>query len=177
MGGLKLEVKFKLFNNKKWGYHMAGNIFSEDKWWIYDGGQNYGPLSWAEVVEKVNRKNISNKAFIKTETMLNWAPIAGYFHPGQLYDPEIRGMIPGKYDLIFLGGLGIFFMGFITLFFHPIGIIFCIISPIVESYAIYLEHNNRPIAVTSMLGNICAGAWIGGQIVLSIIIVLMILQI
>ncbi len=151
---------------------MAINPNSEDQWLIYDGNKNYGPLTWPEVVFKVTNKQISSKALIKNTQWPNCVPITSYFYPTQLVDSEVMGLVPSRYDAMFYGGVGLFFVGFIGIFIHLIfAMVFFFVSPIVEIYAIYLERKNRPFAVTSTLGNICAGGWIIIQIIVSILFI------
>jgi hypothetical protein len=138
----------------------------EDKWLVFDGNKNYGPLTWNEVVEMVNNRQLTRTAQIKNYNWPYWAPITHYFQPTQLVDAEAMGLIPSRYDAMFYGGVGLFFIGFFGIFINfIISIIFFILSPIVEILAIYLERKNQPKAATSTLGNICAGGWIIVQII------------
>jgi hypothetical protein len=113
----------------------------------------------------VNGKQISSSAFVKNELWPNWVPITYYFHPPQLVDAELMGLIPSRYDALLYAGFGLFFFGLIGLFVHPIiGLVFLILSPIIEIYAIVLERKNRPRAITSTIGNLFAMIWIVIQI-------------
>jgi hypothetical protein len=154
------------------GNVMAENLPSKDSWLIYDRGQNHGPLPWNEVSYKVNNKQISSSALIKNELWPNWVPISYYFHPAQLRDAEMMGLIPSRYDALLYGGFALFFVGLFGLFIRPIvGIAFLILSPVVEIYAIILERKNRPKAVTSTIGNIFALIWIFIQVFVTIIMI------
>lgn len=144
---------------------MATSANPQDKWLVHDKGKNHGPLSWNEVLYKVNNKQISSSAFIKNEVWPNWVPITYYFHPVQLVNAELMGLVPSRYDALLYAGFGVFFLGLIGLFIHPIiGLVFLILSPIIEIYAIMLERKNRPRAVTSTIGNVFAMIWIVIQI-------------
>lgn len=151
---------------------MSATLHSDDNWLILDGDKNYGPLSWNDVVAMVNNKQLTRTAKIKNYNWPNWAPITAYFHATQLVDTEAMGLVPSRYDAIFCGGIGLFFIGFFGIFINIIlAIIFFIISPIIEVYAIYLERKNRPKAATSTLGNICAGGWIIVQLIVTILFI------
>jgi hypothetical protein len=148
---------------------MVTSAKPQDRWLIHDKGKNHGPLTWNEVLYKVNNKQISSSAVIKNEMWPNWVSIKYYFHPSQLVDAELMGLIPSRYDALLYAGFGLFFFGMIGLFINLIlGLALLILSPIVEIYAIILERQNRPRAVTSTLGNIFAMFWIVIQIFVTV---------
>lgn len=151
---------------------MNANLQSVDRWLIHDRGKNHGPISWNEVMYKVNKNQISSSALIKNEAWPNWVPITYYFHPAQLIDAEVMGLIPSRYDALLYSGFTIFFVGIFVLLIHPIvGLIFLITSPIIEICAIVLERKNRPRAITSTIGNIFSLIWIIIQIFVTVFMI------
>lgn len=107
-----------------------------------------------------------------------WHPQGTY--PYQTYqpyqtnyqNPEIQGLIPNRYDLLFYTGVGIFILllfAFIRSHNNPIFFImtvFCIPIPIL---AIYWDFKNSVRSTSGTLGNICAICWIIIQIIITII--------
>jgi hypothetical protein len=162
------------FQSKKFqgGQRLSTTLQSDDNWLILDGDKSFGPLTWNEIVAMVNNKQLTKKAMIKNFNWPDRVPLTNYFHPSQLVDVEAMGLVPSRYDAMFYGGIGLFFIGFFGIFINIIlAIIFFIISPIIEFYAIYLERKNRPKATTSTLGNICAGGWIIVQLIVTILFI------
>ena len=147
---------------------------SKNNWWLSDTGQTHGPLTWDDIVYKVQMKQVTNKTFIKNASWPNWVPITLYFHPSQLINPEVEGLVPGRYDLMYYGGVGLFILGvFVSFAFAPLGFLLLMISIITEIIAVYLDHVNKIPSTASKLGNICAGAFIIFQIAITLLLMYM----
>jgi hypothetical protein len=145
---------------------------ANDGWWLSDLGKTQGPFTWNDIVYNIQNRNITNKAQIKHDSWPYWAPISAYFHSQMLVNPEAEGIMPGRYDLMYYLGVGIFILGIFAYMANPIlGLILFVCSIIIEIGAIYLERENKLPSKTAMLGNICAGIFIIVEIVVILIFI------
>ena len=134
-----------------------------------EGKEVTGPMHWDEIVKMANERKISTKAMVKQEHWPDWVSVGYYFPPTVLVDKEIAGLIPSKFDAIFYGGMGLFFVGFITLLFNLIaGLVLLGLSAFLEIFAIYLDRKKKLRGTTSKVGNVFAIIWIVTQIAITV---------
>jgi hypothetical protein len=80
----------------------------------------------------------------------------------QTEDPELKGIIPDRYDALFYLGMAMFFFGFLIFLFSENYIFYmlCGIGNGVSMYAVYLDFKDKKRSVSGLIGNILAILWI-----------------
>jgi len=137
-------------------------------WLLYQKGMQSGPYTWEELILKAHGKGILSDAMIRRDYDLGWYPASQFIHPSLLYDVELQGILPSKYDLFFYSGVGLFILGFtLFLFTMWLGIPFLLASPVVEIYALVEEKKNRPKSFFGTIGTVFASIWIIIQLIVT----------
>lgn len=98
--------------------------------------------------------------------------LPGGYYQTYYRDPELQGLIPNRYDLLFYTGIGIFILSLLAFMFsgnNPIFFVIMILSLPIPILAIYWDFKYSVKSTAGTLGNICAICWIIIQIIVTII--------
>jgi len=144
---------------------MPSKLPNADRWHILDDDNSLGPMSWQEAMHMAHSKRLTTKALIRNEEGMPWTPITYFVYPGYLINVESEGLMPGKWDLLFYGGLGLFLVGIFVVFVNvALFALILILSCLIESYAVYMDTKTKRRSASGTIGNVMAIGWIIVQV-------------